>query len=531
VLARRTMALRVFILTATMFGYAVVTAGLENHEDVATAALSTPADPSAAQPEVAPERATKIPRRSGPRSVPKVAAKASVRVDVRDHGAAGDGSADDTAAIQRANDAVAAAGGGEVYFPPGTYVAAVVTQDSYVVFRGAPGALLRHPDGVSAKPIVRSRLRSATGSVDAGSKTVHVDDPRGFIVGGAVAIRGAGGGAESQSSELSAPVTAVADTFTLRDGFGFSDGSTFTPNYLLVDEEIISYASIARGTLFGVTRALFGTEAVAHDLGASVWQSSVLYARVRAIDPGSVELDRPAEVGVERAPVWIGAVDPQIRSLSFDGRRRPGGSRNNPIPIRYELTTRGVIDRCTIRNGDHGAIALDKGARLSSITNNILLDNGTPADRLGAAIWMFRGASANVLRGNTIGGDSVNGMYVDDRTVQSTEWDADAGRNVIENNKIAIERVGSNIAIALLGSSDNRVRWNHTSGTVFGIRVYTGGQSAVPPITGRNLVAHNTLIDHGYGIWVNGTKNRFIANKLDSVEIRFTDSGESNEFG
>ncbi|MFB6619343.1 glycosyl hydrolase family 28-related protein [Streptomyces sp. NPDC085524] len=42
--------------------------------------------------------------------------------DVKAHGAVGDGSADDTAAVQRALDAAAAAGGGTVYFPVGKYL-------------------------------------------------------------------------------------------------------------------------------------------------------------------------------------------------------------------------------------------------------------------------------------------------------------------------------------------------------------------------------------------------------------------------
>jgi hypothetical protein len=43
-------------------------------------------------------------------------------VSVKDFGAVGDGVADDTAAIQAAIDAVYAAGGGEVWFPAGTYL-------------------------------------------------------------------------------------------------------------------------------------------------------------------------------------------------------------------------------------------------------------------------------------------------------------------------------------------------------------------------------------------------------------------------
>jgi hypothetical protein len=48
-------------------------------------------------------------------------------VSVKDFGAVGDGVADDTAAIQKAIDAVSLAGGGSVFFPEGTYFVATAT--------------------------------------------------------------------------------------------------------------------------------------------------------------------------------------------------------------------------------------------------------------------------------------------------------------------------------------------------------------------------------------------------------------------
>ncbi|MBZ5581719.1 MAG: glycoside hydrolase family 28 protein [Acidobacteriia bacterium] len=62
--------------------------------------------------------------------------------DVRSHGAAGDGKAKDTAAVQRAIDACAAAGGGTVYLPPGTYLSGTVVLKPNVTFYLEAGATL-----------------------------------------------------------------------------------------------------------------------------------------------------------------------------------------------------------------------------------------------------------------------------------------------------------------------------------------------------------------------------------------------------
>ncbi|MFD7033533.1 glycosyl hydrolase family 28-related protein [Streptomyces sp. NPDC059917] len=59
---------------------------------------------------------------AGSAAAAPTAAGTSDRFDVKAYGAIGDGSADDTPAIQSALDAAAAAGGGTVYFPGGKYL-------------------------------------------------------------------------------------------------------------------------------------------------------------------------------------------------------------------------------------------------------------------------------------------------------------------------------------------------------------------------------------------------------------------------
>jgi polygalacturonase len=73
-------------------------------------------------------------------AIPALAA--SHTFDVRECGAAGDGKAKDTAAIQRAVEQCAASGGGTVYLPPGRYLTGTVVLKSNVTFHLEAGATL-----------------------------------------------------------------------------------------------------------------------------------------------------------------------------------------------------------------------------------------------------------------------------------------------------------------------------------------------------------------------------------------------------
>src|SRR4051812_42528932 len=69
-------------------------------------------------------------------------------INVREHGAAGDGKAIDTPAINRAIDAAAAAGGGTVYFPAGQYLCYSIHLQSNVALFLDQGAVI-----VAADPL------------------------------------------------------------------------------------------------------------------------------------------------------------------------------------------------------------------------------------------------------------------------------------------------------------------------------------------------------------------------------------------
>ena len=82
---------------------------------------------------------------------------ASPVFNVTDYGAKNDGSARSTAAIKKAIEACAHAGGGTVYFPAGTYVTGAIQLVSNLVLDFGAGATIRFHADVSEYPPVQGR--------------------------------------------------------------------------------------------------------------------------------------------------------------------------------------------------------------------------------------------------------------------------------------------------------------------------------------------------------------------------------------
>ena len=78
-------------------------------------------------------------------------------LDVRDFGAAGDGKALDTAAIQACLDACSAQGGGTVWVPAGAYLTGALSLQSYVTLHLDAGVRLLGSTDPAHYPIIRSR--------------------------------------------------------------------------------------------------------------------------------------------------------------------------------------------------------------------------------------------------------------------------------------------------------------------------------------------------------------------------------------
>ena len=78
---------------------------------------------------------------------------------VTDHGAVGDGATTNTAAIQKAVDACAAAGGGRVVVPAGVFVSGPIFLKSHVEFHLVAGAVLRGSPTIADYPLLDCQAR------------------------------------------------------------------------------------------------------------------------------------------------------------------------------------------------------------------------------------------------------------------------------------------------------------------------------------------------------------------------------------
>jgi len=87
----------------------------------------------------------------------KVGFAQGLSVNVRDLGASGTGVTKDTAAIQRAVDRCGVLGGGEVLFPPGTYLSGAIALRSNTTLRLADGAVISGSPDFADYPVTQVR--------------------------------------------------------------------------------------------------------------------------------------------------------------------------------------------------------------------------------------------------------------------------------------------------------------------------------------------------------------------------------------
>ena len=427
-----------------------------------------------------------------------------------------DDNADDTAAINQAIGQIRGLGGGRVYFPPGTYDAAGIKQRSRVELNGPRSATLRQLPGDTS--VVIGEVTEHVANTTSGSaRLTGVSHPDRIEVGAIVAVRGGAGGSDVQRTTLSAPVLVRESPFVLSDGRGFPRYGGF----LLIDNEIIKYRSqpgSRNARLSEVERAQFGTTAAPHSSGAVVRLMQRLYAKVVSVSGTTVTLDVPVTRRLVHTTVSVGSTKMSVTGLTVDGNR--ARATENTYPLEYPLARNVTVRGTTLVNGEHGGIRLAQGTSDAVIEDNTFLDNGDPANRLGAAIWLYQHAVDNVVRNNRIGDGndrSFLGVAVDDRTENASEWDGPSNGNRIEGNTVMIPRLrgNDNGGVFIQGSANNTVSGNQISLSFDGVRVHDSPQGSNPRPSFDNEISNNRLIrNDDYAIDVTGRQNTIRDNEI-----------------
>lgn len=86
--------------------------------------------------------------------------------NVKDYGATGDGTTDDTSAIATAINAAAGAGGGQVYFPAGTYITSPISVPPGLTLEGVSGQAYYNATTTVPNSNTISRIKLKSGSTD-----------------------------------------------------------------------------------------------------------------------------------------------------------------------------------------------------------------------------------------------------------------------------------------------------------------------------------------------------------------------------
>lgn len=123
---------------------------------------------------------------------PATAQPAAGGWDVFAHGAKGDGTTLDTAAIQAAIDACHAAGGGRVHLHRGTFRSGTLRLRSHVILHVEAGATLRASARLGDFPSSPSRHPSYDGEYVTGRMLLHAEDATGIGIEGRGTIDGGG---------------------------------------------------------------------------------------------------------------------------------------------------------------------------------------------------------------------------------------------------------------------------------------------------------------------------------------------------
>lgn len=422
--------------------------------------------------------------------------------NVRDYGAVGDGIANDSAAIQAAVDAVAAAGGGSVWLPAGTYLlnsAPVAIKDN-VTLDGRGGGVLKQ--GTAANAITATSVSgfniigvTFVGSGAASSVTsttdnaVYANECTNFrVVGCDISDFAHFGVRAVNSTEFSIEDNYIHDMVYV-PATNFADisvtqylGGTIPENFQITNNRCTSTTDV--GIILGIARNFI----VSGNISNNHQRHGIVMYQPGAEVRGTISGNTCANNG------WVG------------------------IYINGQLTTGNacyitVADNVCYQNG--GTYTPDPTYQFSAgislyqtngvtVTGNIIRDNSA-ADTVG--INLFAACTNCVVANNIIDTVTAHGINLE-QTIRNCS---------ITNN--TIHSAGLDGIYMFADTAQCRIIGNHikNSGN-FGIN--SDGDAVL--VNKNNIISSNTVLSsYKYGIYMAFSENTVVSNNcvLDNSQI------------
>ncbi|PJM59752.1 hypothetical protein CWB84_00425 [Staphylococcus haemolyticus] len=395
-------------------------------------------------------------------------------------------------AIQKAIDEAYSIGGGEIVLKPGVYTVKGLVLKSHVTLAGK-GVTLKHPDGI-APDIIRTEIYNTTGSVLDDKKTIALNDLSKVEKGSVLAIRAARGAHTSQNTQI---INGISDKQTTGIVLKNAEGLV-NSGVMIIGGEIISYTGVQNNELQGVVRGIYGTTPSSYSSDTSIALATRFYTTVDSVKNNKVTVVDTIPLMLSDVDISIGTTNPVIKDVQIDGNRIIGGAPSEVHPIKCELTRFGLIDNVTIRNGESGIMARNGNHDLL-INNPTFIDCSIPENTLGSGGWMFRGNRRCKYLNVTAVGKMWTGVYFDDRTSHSTEWDEENYDCILDGLYAKLDRLTENLGFAMVGGVRNLARNCKISGPRTGFSCTSNSQgTGYPSYNARDNQFESIQVDNVY---------------------------------
>ncbi len=360
--------------------------------------------------------------------------------NVKDYGAVGDGVTDDTAAIQAAVDAAAAAGGGQVYVPSGTYIVSggeeasdgciMLKSNVYMYGDGMGETTLKLADGSNQE--ITGIVRSAYGEEthDFGLSNLTIDGNRDNTTGKVDGwFNGYIPGAEGQDSNVTLDGVEILNC----SGYGF-DPHEQTVN--MVIENCVSHGNGLDGFVadYLIDSTFINNVAYDNDRhGFNIVTSTNSFSLVDnvaygnsgggiVVQRGSEDIPSPTDITITGGAVYDNAAEGILIKMSNDVTISGVDIHNNgSAGIRlYGSSDVTVVDNTLTANGQSNPVP-------EIIIQSYDDSTGVSGD--------FYAGSGNVIESNTITGGSNSTYGVAERNEDGTDGNVVVGNTITGTTK------------------------------------------------------------------------------------------------